>query len=938
MTLMRSRLKALCSLSFLLLVASGCGEDVEYRARGETPGTSGFSGTSGATGGTSGGDTTSGAPLPGETSRVVLPLGETLFFDGDDYLYFHGVHTARAVLEESPAGATAVVTGGGAGRLTPDATGLWRVRRGEAVVEVEVVDDLLNADTFQNFNYTPNQPLALDSRGRLWVTSPPSNAVHLVEIGPDRARPLELVPTGSWPTSIVAWPGTPYMLVSLTGRDALGLLDTEKRRLVDAIQVGDEPAGIAVDLRHPDGPFAYVALSGANKVARVNLKEGVVTDTLEVSRDPRALAFDAERGRLYVASLLSGNAQPHGPIDTTPLPREQQPDIAVIDTNTFERVDWVYEVGTLVRGLHLKPGAPNTLYAGVSHSRNAHVGVSANSRPHHHGLAVIDLDERGGAVTQLDLDQQPTSSGPAPSPHTLATSPDGRHLVMTLSAGNAILVLDADTLAETGRLVAGSDPRGLVFAEGRLWTSAWLDNTLQSWPLSALNRPETASAAMISVEVGDDPTPPEIKEGQRLFNNASFSGNGDFSCNNCHIDGLTDGLVWNILLDGDVNTLPFRNVGGTGPFLWGGILPTLFDFSREVLRLVGAEATGVDVERLTRYMQSVTAPPNPYTLPGGRFTPAALRGKALFEGEAECDICHSGPLLTNRTQVDGKTDGKTTDVPSLISVYDTGPWGREGQWSTLEEMIAYAAQFTGAGHLSEDQLSDLTAYVRQLPGDLLYLNSARPLDGTRQTFPGTAVELTFSSPLAAEQPAGAFEFVRIVNGVEEPLLGEFVVRGRTARFVPVEEALPLNSDFELRASAGLTGTFGQTSREPIVLRFSTGGVPTIEVTGTWRWDISGIVSGSLIISFIQSPGGQVSGVVLDGGGLVDFDHMEGFVTDANLLIEPFPVLSPVGQVQVDGIEAAMVDSDGDGSADTGTGRLVSSFGSLDVIMSLVESE
>ena len=82
----------------------------------------------------------------------------------------------------------------------------------------------------------------------------------------------------------------------------------------------------------------------------------------------------------------------------------------------------------------------------------------------------------------------------------------------------------------------------------------------------------------------------------------------------------------------------------------------------------------------------------------------------------------------------------------------------------------------------------------------------------------------------------------------------------------------------------------------------------------------------------------MSGVVLDGGGLVDFDHMEGFVTDANLLIEPFPVLSPVGQVQVDGIEAAMVDSDGDGSADTGTGRLVSSFGSLDVIMSLVESE
>ncbi|MEO1271125.1 MAG: hypothetical protein AAFX99_23790, partial [Myxococcota bacterium] len=878
-----------------------------------------------------------GQPVRPTSANVVLPLGETLFLGGDDYLYFWGVDdTADVSLNSAPAGAEATIVGDGAGRLTPDMAGTWVVQRPGSTVTVEVVADGLNADTFLNFNYTPNQPLALDEEGQLWVASPPSNAVQRLAVGVGGAVADTLVPTGSWPTSVVAWPGTPYLLVSQTGRDTLGWLDTREGRLVDAVRVGDEPAGIVVDTDHPQGPYAYVALSGEHRVVRVDLEARRVDRVVEVSRDPRAVAFDRQGQRLYVASLLSSNATPQGILNSSPLPREEQPDIAVIDTASFELSGWVYEVATLVRGLHLRPDSPSQLIAGVGHSRNSVQGVSANSRPHVHGLAVIDLRDGmdAGAVRQIDLDERPGSAGPAPSPHTLATSPDGRFLVVSLSAGNALLVLNADTLDEVGRIEAGSDPRGLVFAEERIWTYAWLDNQVQSWPLSALNDPSRAVAD--SVDVGRDPTPPDIKEGQRLFNNASFSGQGDFSCNNCHIDGLTDGLVWNILLDGDVNTLPFRNIGGTGPFLWGGFLPTLFDFSREVLRLVGADADGEDIEKLTRYMQSVTAPPNPYTLPGGRFTASALRGKAIFDGYVEeggagCGTCHSGPLLTNRERVSGKTDGLSTDVPSLISVYDTGPWGRQGQWQTLDEMVDFGVTFTGA-QLTATQLADLNAYVRQLPGDLLYLNAARPLDGTRNTFPFTPIELAFSTALSPGQE-DAFALVRIIEGGgDQPVAGQFEVSGRFARFRLADESLPLESTFELRATGGLSGVLGQRTQEPIKVRFETGGVPLVDVTGTWNWDVSGLISGTIVIRFIQSRGGQVSGVILDGGGLIDLDHLEGFVSDTLLQVEPFFVLFGGGEILVEGVEATMVDSDGDGVADVGDGQILSAFGSLNVSM------
>ncbi|MCA9658931.1 MAG: Ig-like domain-containing protein, partial [Myxococcales bacterium] len=407
---------------------------------------------------------------------------------------------------------------------------------------------------------------------------------------------------------------------------------------------------------------------------------------------------------------------------------------------------------------------------------------------------------------------------------------------------------------------------------------------------------------------------------QRIFNDATFSRNGDFSCNNCHIDGVTDGLVWNILLDGDVNTLAFRNVSGTGPFLWGGQLPTLFDFSREVLRLVGASATGEEMEKLTEYMQSVTAPPNPYTLPGGRLSDAQLRGRELFYGKANCGTCHAGPLFTSgEIASPGKTN-KPTDVPSLVATYDSGPWGREAQWTSLGAMVDYAVDYAGAT-LSADERADLLSYVEALPGDVLYLNASAPQGGSANVFSGIAPELTFSSILAPDQD-GAFAFEVEAEGSWSAVAGTWTTHGRVARFTP-DAPLANQTSYRMRVAEGLEGAHGRQSAGELVVDFATGEVALTDVSGPWRLDISGMVSGSVDLAFLQATGGKVTGALLQANGDIEFDNVQGYVAGNTLFVDSFLADTLYGEVLVDSIEVDLVDADDDGYAESGNGTLYS---------------
>ena len=916
------------------------------------------------------------------TKAVVMPLGETLRFDGDDYLAFWAPGMACGVtVLKAPAGAKATIVGvsGDAkapswGRLTPDVPGMWQLQRGSDVVDLEVVTDYWNGDTFQNYNYAPTQPLVLDpdsdpdaASATLWVAATTSAMVQRVDLNvvnaPSdvQAKAGATIHTGSWPTALATWPGTRTLLVTQTGRDTLGFVDLDAGRMVDAIHLGNEPHNLVVDGSGATAK-AWVVLAGEDRVVRVDLSSKTIDASVDVGHEPRALALDAKGRRLYVGSLISGNSHPQGPLQgQTPVPELWQRDVVVIDIDAATSVATLPEVGTINRGLLLErdsDGNVSHLLVATTKADNTKLMVSAETRPHAHHLVRVDAAKLAAGkgneaiVVDRDLDIDPLTKKktPAASPYTMTRTPDGAYLVATLSAGRALLFLRPDDLSEVGRVGVGHDPRGLVRAAGRLWTYTWLSDRVEGialpgaptevqagiggngpkiWVFSSTPGPNN------EVNVGADPTPPEVRAGQRIFNDAAFSKYGDFSCNNCHIDGLTDGLVWDLLVDGPVNTLAFRNVGGTEPFLWGGQLPTLFDFSREVLKLVGAQASGKQMEQLARYMQSVTAPPNPYALPGGKLTAQAQHGKEVFGkpiavGGGECAACHSGPLGTSGKTVEGKTKGKETDVPSLLGVYDTLPYGRQGQWFTLGDMVDYALEFTGA-KLSPADRDAVLAYVQQLPGDLLTLNSAQPLAGADHVWKEVAPELIFSNVLSKGQE-GKFHFVKIAeDGSETPVKGSWALSGRAARFTVDGGKLELESSYRIDVDVGLQSALGQSTTQDISVAFATGGTPAFDISGQWKMTLSSPTVGTIHVNVavLMATGGKMTGVVLDqiDQASVGADAITGVVSGTTLQLDPFYVDSDFGKFYVkDGFASTLEDTNKDGFADKGKGAFDFKFG------------
>ncbi len=175
--------------------------------------------------------------LQGLDKALRVPLGETFFFDGDDLLAFWGAdHPCAVTVAARPEGSTAQQQ---SGRFTPDLPGVYELRRGADRVRLEVVADFLNADTFLNFNYTPSLPLAQSDPETLWVANPPANTIHEVHLGAEGAEARGVIPVGSWPVSIVAWPEQNVLLVAQAGRDDIAVVDLDTRRVVDAFRVVD---------------------------------------------------------------------------------------------------------------------------------------------------------------------------------------------------------------------------------------------------------------------------------------------------------------------------------------------------------------------------------------------------------------------------------------------------------------------------------------------------------------------------------------------------------------------------------------------------------------------------------------------------------------------------------------------------------------------------
>jgi cytochrome c peroxidase len=127
-----------------------------------------------------------------------------------------------------------------------------------------------------------------------------------------------------------------------------------------------------------------------------------------------------------------------------------------------------------------------------------------------------------------------------------------------------------------------------------------------------------------------------------------------------------------------------------------------------------------DAEALDAYLKSLRPEPSPH-LVNGELSESALRGKELFRTQ-RCSRCHEGELYTDLQQhyvgtTRGVDEGKPVDTPSLIEVWRTAPYLHDGRAATIRDVLTseeHAAIFSRTERLSEEELSDLEAFILSL--------------------------------------------------------------------------------------------------------------------------------------------------------------------------------------------------------------------------------
>jgi YVTN family beta-propeller protein len=574
-------------------------------------------------------------------------------------------------------------------------------------------------------------PIALaqtaDGR-RLLVANQTAGSVSLVDS--QSGTVLHELPTGDRPAGVaISADGTRGAVAHWYGYD-LAVLKIQNDRLAVAgrVEVGPEPRGVVLAR---DGTSAFVAVGVANEVARVDLDSLRVTARVAVGREPRGLAISPD-GSL----LLVGNA------------RSQ--DVSLVSTRSLGVLRTIPIEGDNLRQVAISADGKLGYIANMKNrgfpttANNIDLGWVLGQR-----LTRVELDTADPSFSTISLDPHGKAAADA---FGVAASGDGKFLAVSLGGTHEVMILRTDgrrlpwrpngsrdlmateLLGGDGRLrrvPLGGRPTEIAFApDGRtLYVANYLADSVQVV--------DADSARLVrTIPLGGPKTLSLARQGEILFHQAERSLNQWYSCNTCHSDGHTNGLTFDTFNDGrhDLSTahlrshkkvLTLRRVVQTGPWTWHGWQTDLDDALLESFTksMQGRKPSSEEVRALVAYLATLDYPRNPYRDSAGRISPAAERGKIVYHSaKAACNTCHGGPELTDgKIHMVGLEEPDDAyrgyNPPSLRGLYDKDPFLHDGRSKSLREALAgphSAEAVTGLGELSEQELSDLLAYLQAL--------------------------------------------------------------------------------------------------------------------------------------------------------------------------------------------------------------------------------
>jgi cytochrome c peroxidase len=213
-------------------------------------------------------------------------------------------------------------------------------------------------------------------------------------------------------------------------------------------------------------------------------------------------------------------------------------------------------------------------------------------------------------------------------------------------------------------------------------------------------------------------------QGELLFHDARLARDGWLSCQSCHTDGHTNGLLADTLGDNTYGTpkrtLTLLNTAMTDPWAWNGEMKYLHDQVRKSLldTLHASNVSEQQVNDLTAFLHTLPPPPpvEPVTTdPADRAQ--VERGRRVFE-EHGCVRCHIPPLTYTSHGVHdvGFADERGLrkfNPPSLRGVSQGYCFLHDNRAATLEEVFTKFRHKVGTDTSKED-LADLLRFLRSL--------------------------------------------------------------------------------------------------------------------------------------------------------------------------------------------------------------------------------
>lgn len=574
---------------------------------------------------------------------------------------------------------------------------------------------------------------------RLYVVCEGSDELAVVDAWSGKA--IRRVPVGRVPKGLAVSPDGATIFVANSWGDTVSVIDAASLQVSNTYRAGFEPTSVAVS-----GPAIYTANRIGNDISVIDAASGQETRRLPAGRGASYLAVSPSG-----SSLVSTHVYPNiGPYRTVP-----RSELTFVNTS----------------GAYVQRRDPVENAAGMFHaafSKDGRLAIAAQIRPKNliplahveHGFAlgnsIVVFGEDVGEPVQLLIDELDRYYS---MPFGVSITPDKRNAYISTTGADSVTVIDVPKLLAfvrslsarerkragndlsaashfvTKRIDVGRSPKGMALSPdgSRLYVANRLDDSVSVID-TRLNKMERAIPLG-----GPEPVTP-LRRGERLFYNAKFSFQKQFSCAGCHIEGTLDGLAWDLEPDGFgidiVDNKPLEAVDGTEPFKWNGGNPDLeteCGIRTEKFFYRSQSYSNQELDDLVKFIKAMPARPNRFRTVNGELTGAQERGLAVFERakrkngrpiseDLQCGTCHSGAKYTNQMLTSVGTRKPTDrspliDTPHLVNIALSAPYLHDGSARTLEEIWTVFNpndQHGVTNDLSKDELNDLIEYLKTL--------------------------------------------------------------------------------------------------------------------------------------------------------------------------------------------------------------------------------